>query len=62
MQNVSSHYVNADGISTHYFDEGRGPALILLHGGGAGADSYGNWRATLPLFAEHYRTIAVDMV
>jgi 2-hydroxy-6-oxo-6-(2'-aminophenyl)hexa-2,4-dienoate hydrolase len=62
MHNVSSRYVNADGIRTHYFDEGRGPVLILLHGGGAGADSYGNWRATLPLFAKHYRTIAVDMV
>jgi len=62
MHNASSHYVNADGIRTHYFDEGRGPVLILLHGGGAGADSYGNWRATLPLFAERYRTIAIDMV
>ena len=62
MQNFSSRYVNADGIRTHYFEEGRGPVLILLHGGGAGADSYGNWRATLPSFAKHYRTIAIDMV
>lgn len=62
MQNFPPRYVNADGIRTHYFEEGRGPVLILLHGGGAGADSYGNWRATLPSFAKHYRTIAVDMV
>jgi 2-hydroxy-6-oxo-6-(2'-aminophenyl)hexa-2,4-dienoate hydrolase len=62
MQSQSSRYVNADGIRTHYFEEGSGPVLVLLHGGGAGADSYGNWRATLSSFAKHYRTIAVDMV
>ena len=62
MDNFSSRYVNADGIRTHYFEEGRGPVLILLHGGGAGADSYGNWRVTLASFAKQYRTIAVDMV
>jgi 2-hydroxy-6-oxo-6-(2'-aminophenyl)hexa-2,4-dienoate hydrolase len=62
MDKFSSRYVNADGVRTHYFEEGRGQELILLHGGGAGADSYGNWRATLSSFAKHYRTIAVDMV
>jgi 2-hydroxy-6-oxo-6-(2'-aminophenyl)hexa-2,4-dienoate hydrolase len=58
----SSHYVDADGIRTHYLDEGSGPALILLHGGGAGADAYCNWRAIIPILAQHFRTIAVDMV
>jgi 2-hydroxy-6-oxo-6-(2'-aminophenyl)hexa-2,4-dienoate hydrolase len=62
MDKLPSHYVDAGGIRTHYFDEGHGPALILLHGGGAGADSYANWRATIPTFAAHYRAIAVDMV
>lgn len=57
-----SHYVDADGIRTHYFDEGRGPAVILLHGGGAGADAYCNWRAIIPVLARQFRTIAVDMV
>jgi 2-hydroxy-6-oxo-6-(2'-aminophenyl)hexa-2,4-dienoate hydrolase len=58
----SSHYVDAGGIRTHYLDEGSGPALILLHGGGAGADGCGNWQATIPAFARHFRTLAVDMV
>ena len=62
MNKFSSRYVDAAGVRTHYLDEGSGSPLILLHGGGAGADSYGNWRATIPLFAEHYRTIAVDMI
>jgi 2-hydroxy-6-oxo-6-(2'-aminophenyl)hexa-2,4-dienoate hydrolase len=56
------HYVEAGGIRTRYLDEGSGPALILLHGGGAGADSYSNWQSTIPAFANHFRTIAVDMV
>lgn len=62
MNKFSSRYVDAGGTRTHYSDEGNGSPLILLHGGGAGADSYGNWGATIPLFAEHYRTIAVDMI
>jgi 2-hydroxy-6-oxo-6-(2'-aminophenyl)hexa-2,4-dienoate hydrolase len=57
-----SRYVDAGGIRTHYLDTGSGPPLILLHGGGAGADGYGNWQATIPAFARHFRTIAVDMV
>jgi 2-hydroxy-6-oxo-6-(2'-aminophenyl)hexa-2,4-dienoate hydrolase len=57
-----SHHVDAGGIRTHYLDEGSGPALILLHGGGAGADAYCNWRAIIPALARHFRTIAVDMV
>ena len=58
----ASHYVDAGGIRTHYLDEGSGPAVILLHGGGAGADAYCNWRAIIPPLARHFRTIAVDMV
>jgi 2-hydroxy-6-oxo-6-(2'-aminophenyl)hexa-2,4-dienoate hydrolase len=58
----SSRYVDAGGIRTHYLDEGSGPAVILLHGGGAGADAYSNWRPIIPALARHFRTIAVDMV
>src|SRR5262245_37002856 len=61
MNQLSSRHVDAGGTRTHYFDEGAGPPLILLHGGGPGADGYSNWRTTTPVFARHYRTIAVDM-
>ncbi len=57
-----SRHVDAGGIRTHYLEEGSGEPLILLHGGGAGADGYGNWRGTIPVFAPAYRTIALDMV
>ena len=59
---AASRYIDANGINTHYYEAGAGEALILLHGGGAGADSFGNWRGCLAGFAEHYHVHAVDMV
>ncbi|MBF8803523.1 alpha/beta fold hydrolase [Pseudomonas asiatica] len=58
---ASSRRVNADGISTHYFEMGSGPVLILIHGGGPGADSYGNWKGCLEAYAKNFRVIAYDM-
>lgn len=62
MSGFPSRFVDAAGIHTHYVEAGDGEPLILLHGGGAGADSRGNWGATIPLVAKHFRTIAMDMV
>ena len=59
---AESRYIDVDGINTHYYEAGAGEALILLHGGGAGADSFGNWRGCLNSFAEHYHVYAVDMI
>ncbi len=53
--------VVADSIDTHYLDIGDGPPLILIHGGGPGADSYGNWKGSLHEYAKHFRVIAYDM-
>ena len=57
-----SHYLNAGGINTHYIQSGEGVPTILIHGGGAGADGWGNWRGCLPLFAKKTRAIAIDLV
>lgn len=57
-----SRFVDADGIRTHYLEAGQGDPLVLVHGGGAGADSLGNWRECIPIFAERYRVIAPDMI
>ena len=35
---------------------------FLIHGGGAGADSIGNWRSTLPSFSKRFRVLALDMI
>lgn len=40
---LASHFIDLNGIRTHYLEAGAGPTLVLMHGGGAGADAYGNW-------------------
>ncbi|MDP7068093.1 MAG: alpha/beta fold hydrolase [Acidimicrobiales bacterium] len=45
----------------HYHEAGEGPALILLHGSGPGVSGWTNFGANLPVFAEHFRTIILDM-
>jgi 2-hydroxy-6-oxo-6-(2'-aminophenyl)hexa-2,4-dienoate hydrolase len=54
--------LTAKGLTTHFIEMGEGVPTILIHGGGAGADGWGNWRKCLPLFAESVRAIAIDLV
>lgn len=66
MSEFLSRHVQAGGLRTHYLEAGTGkpgaPPLVLIHGGGAGADSIGNWSSTIPAFARDFRVIALDMV
>nr|BAC56745.1 meta cleavage compound hydrolase [Janthinobacterium sp. J3] len=55
-------FVNAGGVETRYLEAGKGQPVILIHGGGAGAESEGNWRNVIPILARHYRVIAMDML
>lgn len=59
---AQSKFVDAAGIKTHYYEAGSGAPVVLIHGGGAGADGYGNWRTCVATFAEHFHTFVVDMV
>lgn len=60
---LESRFVETCGYRTHYIEAGEGPPLVLIHGGGAGADARGNWEAlTMPLLAAGRRVIAMDMV
>ncbi len=56
-------YLNAAGLRTHYLEAGNSsdPTVILIHGGGAGADAWSNWRHLLSVFGEDFHVIAVDM-
>jgi 2-hydroxy-6-oxo-6-(2'-aminophenyl)hexa-2,4-dienoate hydrolase len=60
----TSRTVDAGGIRTHYLDAGdpAAPPVVLIHGGGAGADAIGNWSQTIPALAVDRRVIAVDML
>jgi pimeloyl-ACP methyl ester carboxylesterase len=52
--------VTVDGVETHYYDEGEGDALVLLHGGGLTSCAELNWGAVIDPLSEHCRTIALD--
>ena len=62
LAGYESRFIDANGIKTHYIESGVGEPLILIHGGGPGADGYGNWQGCLPAFAQEYRALAVDML
>lgn len=55
-------FVQTGSYRTHYLEAGTGDPVVLVHGGGPGADSVGNWSATLPLFTQRFRVLAYDMV
>ena len=56
-----SKTVSIAGVETHYLEAGAGPTLVLIHGGGSGADAYGNWKGCIASYAANFRVIAVDM-
>ena len=62
MSDYAAHYLDVNGVRTHFIESGTGDTVVLIHGGGPGADGYGNWHSCLPPFAEHFRTVAVDMI
>ncbi|MGK2909487.1 MAG: alpha/beta fold hydrolase [Sphingobium sp.] len=57
---LQSRYLLVDGMRTHYFDEGSGPLLLLLHSGEFGACAELSWELMLPALAKHYRVVAPD--
>jgi 3-oxoadipate enol-lactonase len=49
--------VDANGARLWYDEAGRGPAIVLLHGG---LGDSGLWEPAVPFLAEHFRTIRTD--
>ncbi|MFC9786700.1 alpha/beta fold hydrolase [Rhodococcus sp. NPDC127528] len=45
----------------HYHEAGSGPVLLMLHGSGPGVSGWSNFAGNFPVFAEHFRTIVLDM-
>jgi pimeloyl-ACP methyl ester carboxylesterase len=50
-------YRTVNGLKTYFEEQGEGEPLVLLHGGGVGADS---WGPLMPALAEHYRVFAPE--
>jgi 2-hydroxymuconate-semialdehyde hydrolase len=60
MTQFASHFVDVDGIRTHYLDQGDGRVVVLLHSGEFGGASEISWEYNIPALAEHFRVVAPD--
>lgn len=58
----TSRYVQTENWKLHYNEAGTGHPVILLHGSGAGATGWSNFRPNIGALAEHFRVIAWDAV
>lgn len=57
--NSSSGFAAVNGINMYYEIHGAGKPLVLIHGGGSTIET--NFSKILPLFAKHYKVIAVEL-
>ncbi len=51
----------ADHGTIHYHEAGSGPNLFLIHGSGPGVTGWANYEGNLPVFAEHFRCVIIDL-
>ncbi len=54
-----SHWLNLNGLSYHYLDEGRGEPLVMVHGNPTWSFYY---RCLITALADRYRCIAPDHI
>src|SRR5881409_4522094 len=55
---ITSRTANIDSVQLHYLIAGSGPAVLLLHGY---TQTSRMWRPIIPLLAEKFTVIAVDL-
>lgn len=58
--NLSSNFIQVDGVNIHYSQCGSGPYLVWLHGGGPGANGLSNYAKNFPHF-ENFTNIIFDL-
>jgi 2-hydroxymuconate-semialdehyde hydrolase len=60
---ISSKYIQVNGINTHYHEEGSGKEkAILIHGSGPGVSAFANWRLVIPELSDSLHLFAPDVV
>tara|TARA_R110002073_G_scaffold92652_2_gene217084 strand:+ start:869 stop:1708 length:840 start_codon:yes stop_codon:yes gene_type:complete len=58
---LKSKFVDAADGRVHYHMWGEGPAIILIHGGGAGAYGYSNYCKNVAQLSQHNTVIVLDL-
>lgn len=58
---ATSRTLATDDGDLHYHEAGEGPPLLLVHGSGPGVSGWANFGDNLPLFAQHFRTLVLDL-
>ena len=53
-----SYWIKVEGLNIHYKCLGKGPTIILLHGG---TDDWRGWRKNLAFLAKNFQVYAVDL-
>jgi len=54
----ASKFLMMPGVAVHYREEGRGPALVLLHGSGASLHTWEGWAQALQ---DDFRVVRMDL-
>jgi pimeloyl-ACP methyl ester carboxylesterase len=57
---MTENFAQVDGLKTRYLEEGRGPAVLLLHGASLGSSAEVFERNLAPLAGYGFRVIAFD--
>ena len=51
------------GHEMHYLEQGKGPAVVFVHGSGPGANGYSNFKRNIgPIAEAGYRVLVPDMI
>jgi pimeloyl-ACP methyl ester carboxylesterase len=51
-------YITTNGVKLHYVTQGTGPLMVMLHGF---PECWYSWRHQIPVFAQHFQVVAVDL-
>lgn len=64
MADEDAKFIDVDGIRTRYWDKGKGPALLLLHGGQPTGKAGGalTWVRNFDGLAEKFHVYAIDRI
>lgn len=61
LSDLSSRVVRVGTRDIHLSEQGTGPAVLLLHGGGPGAAGVSNYARNIEALAQHFRVLLPDM-